>query len=235
MAVLVGVSGLRCRKGRLAWLSLALLVMPLVAMPAAALSYFTAFDNSALQRFVGRFGNEARPRLGHWREQIATRRQAGMSERQQLEFVNRLANKLPYAEDLQHWGLAEYWATPAEFVASDSGDCDDYAISKYFALIELGMAPEKLRITYVRALYAKGITHHMVLAYYPQPEAEPLILDNLVDEILPAGRRPDLVPVLSFNDAEAWSGRGARERKVGVGVVRQWSELRQRMQKEGMP
>ena len=130
---------------------------------------------------------------------------------------------------MEHWGVVEYWATPAEFVASDGGDCDDYAISKYFALIELGMAPEKLRITYVRALYAKAITHHMVLAYYPRPDAEPLILDNLMDDILPAGRRQDLVPVLSFNDSEAWSGRGAGIKKVNVGVVRQWSELRQRM------
>ena len=39
----------------------------------------------------------------------------------------------------------------------------------------------------------------MVLSYYPAPEAEPLLLDNLVAEILPASLRTDLRPVYSFN------------------------------------
>jgi hypothetical protein len=38
-----------------------------------------------------------------------------------------------------------------------------------------------------------------VLAYYALPEAEPLILDNLISELRPASRRPDLTPVFSFN------------------------------------
>ena len=89
-------------------------------------------------------------------------------------------------------------------------------------------------MTYVRSLHAQGITHHMVLAYYAQPDAEPLVLDNLVDEILPAGRRPDLLPVLSFNDDGAWAGRN-EQKKMGSGEIRQWSELRQRMQIEAKP
>lgn len=213
-------------------LLLAWLAMPVMAM---TLSYFTAVSASSLQAFAARFGVVAKQRIGGWRERLSVRERSAMSDQQRLLLVNRLANQVPYVDDLTHWGQDEYWATPAEFVASDGGDCDDYSIAKYFALIELGMAPEKLRITYVRALYAQGITHHMVLAYYAQPDAEPLILDNLVDRILPAGQRPDLLPVLSFNDAEAWSGRGSGEKKIGVGVVRQWSELRQRMQKEITP
>lgn len=39
----------------------------------------------------------------------------------------------------------------------------------------------------------------MVVAYYPAPDAEPLILDNLLTTILPASERPDLIPVFSFN------------------------------------
>ena len=45
---------------------------------------------------------------------------------------------------------------------------------------------------------------HMVLAYYPSAGAEPLILDNLVRKIRPAGARDDLVPVYSFNGADLW-------------------------------
>jgi len=216
---------------RLSW---RLLILVLVATPAFALSYFTALEPTLIQRLAARFGAEASPRPGYWREQFAARRRHEMSDRQRMELANRMANNIPYADDLAHWGVAEYWATPAEFVASDGGDCDDYAITKYFSLIELGMAAEKLRITYVRALSAREITHHMVLAYYVQPDAEPLILDNLVDEILPAGHRLDLLPVLSFNDAETWAGHGTKARKVSSSAVRQWNELRQRMAKEGV-
>lgn len=220
------------QRGARLWLSL---VLSLVTLPAAALTYFAGFDNAMVQRFSARFGNEARQRLNHWRERISTQLQREMTDLERLELVNRLANGVPYADDRAHWGQDEYWATPAEFVASDGGDCDDYAITKYFALIELGMAPDKLRITYVRALYARGISHHMVLAYYAQPDAEPLILDNLVNEIRSAEQRPDLLPVLSFNDAEAWLERGAQKRKVGVGAIRQWSGVRQRMKLEATP
>jgi len=224
LAVLVG------RDGRLA----GVLLLLLMASRVAALSYFTAFDANAMQRFVGRFGVEAKPHLLYWRDQVEARRRIAMTDQQRLEFVNRLSNQVPFEVDQSHWGMNEYWATPAEFVASNGGDCDDYAISKFFALIELGMAPEKLRMTYVRSLHAQGITHHMVLAYYALPDAEPLVLDNLVDEILPAGRRPDLLPVLSFNNDGAWNGRN-EQKKTGSGEIRQWSELRQRMQIEAKP
>jgi len=211
------------------------LLLTLLALPVFALGYFSALDNKVVQRFVEHFGAGARVQLVYWRQQIEAQRRNEMSDRQRLEFVNQLSNRVPYVDDLSHWGVEEYWATPAEFVASNGGDCDDYAVSKYFALIELGMAPEKLRITYVRSLRAKGIEHHMVLAYYAQPDSEPLILDNLTAEIEPAGHRPDLLPVLSFNDDQAWSGRGGREKKMEVGVIRQWSDLRQRMRSESAP
>ena len=59
-----------------------------------------------------------------------------------------------------------------------------------------------MRITYVKSL--KRNEPHMVLAYYPSAEAEPLILDNLSQKIQPAGERSDLVPVYSFNGADLW-------------------------------
>ena len=40
---------------------------------------------------------------------------------------------------------------------------------------------------------------HMVLAYYPSPEAEPLILDSLESKILKASLSPDLKPIYSLN------------------------------------
>jgi hypothetical protein len=48
----------------------------------------------------------------------------------------------------------------------------------------------------------------MVLAYYPSPEADPLVLDNLITELQPANRRQDLSPIFSFNADGLWEGVG---------------------------
>jgi hypothetical protein len=70
----------------------------------------------------------------------------------------------------------------------------------------------------------------MVLAYYPRPEAEPLVLDNLEDTVRPASQRSDLVPVYSFNDEEVWietKGRGGSPRQI-----RNWASLIERLERE---
>jgi predicted transglutaminase-like cysteine proteinase len=57
-------------------------------------------------------------------------------------------------------------------------------------------------MVYVRANMPdspNGYVPHMVLAYYAQPGADPLVLDNLHAAILPASARADLIPVFSFN------------------------------------
>ena len=54
----------------------------------------------------------------------------------------------------------------------------------------------------------------MVLAYYPQPNTEPLILDNLVTSVRPASRRPDLTPVFSFNSEGLWKASARKARAI---------------------
>jgi predicted transglutaminase-like cysteine proteinase len=146
-----------------------------------------------------------------------------------LRKVNDFYNQVPYISDIQHWNVEDYWATPVEFVASFGGDCEDYAIAKYMTLKQTGVPIERLRITYVRAIRL-GITH-MVLAYYPTPDAEPWILDNLDGDIKKASARTDLVPVYSFNDDDLWMASG----KVSKGTatnVRLWKDLLEKMAKE---
>jgi hypothetical protein len=56
----------------------------------------------------------------------------------------------------------------------------------------------------------------MVLGYYPSPEADPLILDNLTARIAAAAERTDLVPVYSFNGTDLWLAvNGLEPRRVG--------------------
>ena len=149
-----------------------------------------------------------------------------------LEKVNRFFNKIPFVSDIIHWGKEDYWATPTEFLASNGGDCEDFAVAKYFTLIGLGVAEKQLTLTYVTALQLKQ--SHLVLTYYPGPDTEPLVLDSLVETIEPSSRRTDLIPIYSFNASGLWDAKQrGRGNKIGDGRrVKPWRELLGRMDEE---
>ena len=65
----------------------------------------------------------------------------------------------------------------------------------------------------------------MVLAWYAQPLAEPLILDNLIGEVRPASKRPDLTPVFSFNSEGLWQGTGSTSAGDPVSRLSRWREV----------
>src|SRR5690606_37404712 len=65
-----------------------------------------------------------------------------------LAGVNTALNAQSYHSDNGLWGAGDYWATPAEFLGR-GGDCEDYAIAKYFLLRELGVPAETMRIAVV--------------------------------------------------------------------------------------
>ena len=192
--------------------------------------FSTSISVVLIGQYVSRFGQAAQERLLDWQRFLKARRTEAQPEREPalLVTVNRHFNRVRFLSDLEHWGVEDYWATPAEFFATDGGDCEDYSIAKYYALKELGVPIARLRITYVKAL--KLNQAHMVLAYYPTPQAEPLILDNLENEVRPASQRPDLVPVYSFNDEDVLiAGRGS----VGSpSQIRLWRELNIRLERE---
>ena len=109
-------------------------------------------------------------------------------------------------------------------------------MAKYFSLLSLGVAPERLRLVYVRAaIGGAGGTSvaHMVLAYYATPQAEPLILDNLIGDIRPASRRPDLTPVFSFNAQGLWQGVGAMSAGDPLARLSRWREVLAKAREEG--
>lgn len=183
---------------------------------------------SRLLDYVEReYGEPARDRLENWEALVAEHRDS--AEPLQLEAVNRFFNKRDFRSDLEHWGESDYWATPVEFLATDAGDCEEYANAKYMTLRALGVPDDRMRITYVDARHLNQA--HMVLAYYPEPDAEPLILDNLVDSIQPASQRQDLKPVYSFNGSDLWLSRESQQdRRIGTADdVAQWRHLRDRM------
>lgn len=118
-------------------------------------------------------------------------------EDKKLLEVNNFFNKVRYQSDLKTWGEKDYWATRMEFLGKDKGDCEDYATAKYFTLKELGVSESKMYLSYVTATKQK--VAHMVLTYFKTKRSMPLVLDNYNKKILPANKRPDLIPIYSFN------------------------------------
>ena len=76
--------------------------------------------------------------------------------------------------DLAQYGVEDYWASPLESLGSGAGDCEDYAIAKYVALEESGIAPADLQLEIVRDVEHQA-THAVVEVRYKD---EWLILDN---------------------------------------------------------
>ena len=125
---------------------------------------------------------------------------AGLPSSAKLKAVNQFFNeKILYQTDMQAWGKKDYWATPSETLSKGAGDCEDFAIAKYYALKQLGIDETKLKIVYVRSNQFKD--PHMVLAVTPKPGGDPLILDNIAKNILTLSNRTDLTPVYAFNDS----------------------------------
>ena len=181
--------------------------------------------NDELISFIqGRFGSKAVDRLHHW-EKIANSKK-DTDERIKLKQVNEFFNRAKFISDTEHWGKEDYWATPLELLATNGGDCEDYSIAKYFTLREMGVPMEKMKITYVKAV--KLNQAHMVLAYYDKPDSEPLILDNLINDIKPASMRNDLIPVYSFNGEGLWLSklRGQNGKRIGdADKLKSWQDL----------
>jgi len=159
---------------------------------------------------------------------------AALDEAGKLRAVNDFFNRrIVFDDDRVIWNQVDYWASPLETLDKGQGDCEDYTIGKYFALTSLGVPVSRLRLVYVRAQVNGGVQAHMVLAYYPTPEAQPLILDNLISEIRTASRRPDLSPVFSFNSEGLWQGVGAQSAGDPVARLSRWRDVLAKAHAEG--
>ena len=173
----------------------------------------------------------AKGRIEAWNQML--RSEAKQPELEQLRTVNSFFNQqLSFQDDTRIWHQIDYWATPLESLIKGAGDCEDYALAKYFSLRNLGVPSEKLRITYVKALTRNQA--HMVLTWYASSSAEPLVLDNLIDDIRPASQRRDLLPVYAFN-AEGLYLPGANGGKSSSDSKKlsRWQDVLKKMQAEG--
>ncbi|HPW07566.1 MAG TPA: transglutaminase-like cysteine peptidase [Burkholderiaceae bacterium] len=223
---------------KLGWAGQRLLVI-VFAWLVGTWSYSAPDFDRMLELVVQRWGGTATNKFQNWRNLVLTG--GSGSEMERLSKVNEFFNRqVTFGEDSAIWGQADYWATPLETLGRGSGDCEDFVIAKYFTLRLVGVGPDKLRLIYVRARTgsAENVAPqaHMVLAYYAQPEGEPLVLDNLISDIRPASRRPDLTPVFSFNSQGIFAGASSTQLApaVGSGRLSRWEDLIKRARAEGL-
>ncbi len=216
------------KKNKSILLVLAVFAGLVIAAPAITETAFH-FNDEFLKKAEEKCGKEASARLIAWEGLIHNDKSP--SDREKLKKVNHFFNsKIQFVSDIDLWGVQDYWATPIEFLCRKAGDCEDFAIAKYFTLKAMGVAEGKLNITYVKSLQYN--IAHMVLTYYSEPGAEPLVLDNLIDSIDPASKRTDLMPVFSFNGSGLWT---AKQRGQGKSIgsstdrLKPWQGLLQKM------
>jgi predicted transglutaminase-like cysteine proteinase len=209
-------------------------------LPAATLVLWLGFAVADLnfanlqQQLIARFGPARKPLLDDWQALLSNTRT--QPEAEKLKRFNDFFNRnIAFGEDISIWGQTDYWATPLETIGRGAGDCEDFAIVKYYSLRQVGVPVSKMRLIYVKARQGSNQRAHMVLAYYASPSAEPLVLDNLDPAIKPASKRQDLTPVFSFNSQGIYAGvsGNAAASPGGTGKLSRWEDLLQRARAEG--
>ena len=206
------------------------LIYSLVSVLMLSVTVHAAINlsDAIIQKFEQKYGSEAAENVRQWRDLLEVSK--GLEEKEKLVAVNNFFNrKIKFIDDILHWKKEDYWATPFEFIGTGAGDCEDFSIAKYFSLLELGVLDNKLRMTYVKALAYNQA--HMVVTYFSEPGAVPLVLDNFNPVIELATKRKDLLPVYSFNGAGLWLAkeRGLGKRAGSSGRISFWTDLNKRM------
>lgn len=153
-----------------------------------------------------------------------------LPKKEQLLQVNHYLNQLPHLSDKINNKKSDYWETPKEFLTCGYGDCEDYAIIKYFSLLKLGFSKDKLFIT--TALDKYSGEHHMVLSYFKEKNKPPVVLDNLSYKVLNLNIREDLKADTFINPTGTYRiDKNNRLVKVDK-VPKKFSELMNRVEKE---
>ena len=205
-------------------------VLTVLIFTALAMADNAGLSQKLLDYVYENYGSRAMDRLLGWEALIKNNKEKGDAEK--LKLVNEFFNQIRFVSDKRHWKKEDYWATPVELLATNGGDCEDFSIAKYFTLKEMGVPVKNMLITYVKSLELDQA--HMVLTYYQTENSEPLVLDNLTNDIKPASEREDLVPVYSFNGDGLWlSKERGRGTLVGdASRINLWKDLGIRMEKE---
>jgi len=141
--------------------------------------------------------------LKEWGEFLASLRSEGPTA--WLQRVNAYINGVRYLPDSGNWGALDYWATPDEFFAR-GGDCEDFAIAKYFSLKMVGFPAEQMRIV-VLADRRLRIAHAVLEV---RIDDQTYVLDNRYGKVMSWDEVSHYRAIYSVNEANFWVHNGAR-------------------------
>ncbi|WP_373004788.1 transglutaminase-like cysteine peptidase [Sulfurimonas sp.] len=192
-------------------------------------SVYPSFTNNEILHIEKVSGIEACNRIHEYDKKIKSLKND--TEFIQLTKVNIYLNhRLKYQSDKILNNKSDYWATPKEFLTMGSGDCEDYAIIKYFTLLKLGFEKDKLFITLAYDKYSKR--DHMVLSYFADANKPPLILDSLSYEVLDLNKRADLRVSAFINTNGVYRLSKTKKLRKTKQISNKFKELLIRVQKE---
>ena len=165
-------------------------------------------EEEKARTFDGDLSGLMRPASVHTQWQQIVARLEGASDLEKAKAVSAFFNRWPYKTDMAVYKLADYWATPREFL-KNSGDCEDYAIVKFYALLKLGVDPENMRIVALRDSIRNFA--HAILVLYTGGNA--YVLDNLTTMVLTHEQYQHYVPQYSVNEVFRWAHVRPKKKK----------------------
>lgn len=150
----------------------------------------------------------------------------------QIKTVNHYINTLNSIYDSKTDLSADYWSSRGEFLLRGGGDCEDYAIAKYYTLKDLGVNPQNMCLLIVKEKYS-GF-YHMVLGIWSSINTQPLILDNLSFRVLPLDKRVDLAPHICINEKGYYTLNNQGKRVKKRIKLKSYEDMIKRQKKERM-
>lgn len=116
-----------------------------------------------------------------------------------IEDVNLTVNSLiQYTSDEKLYGEADHWANFQEISGKLAGDCEDYALLKYWALRKIGVPADDMHILIFYDQIAR--IHHAVLIV--NKNGEEVILDNRTHRMFKLNLMTDIMPNMAINENE---------------------------------
>ena len=193
---------------------------PAVAATAGAQSFFNTTETkktelkkfgkwtSAVKRYFAEKGKNEGPctatefnkcHYDEWRTFIDNARSKPRDYNLLVE-VNKFLNPPTrrYITDPINWGMKDYWEAPAEFF-NRRGDCEDYAITKYMTLRDLGFPAAQLRVVAVKDLNLK-VGHAILVVFLG---GQTYLLDNQVKKVVETKKARHYKAIYSINE-DAW-------------------------------
>jgi predicted transglutaminase-like cysteine proteinase len=147
---------------------------------------------------------------------------AGRSGLARVGLINRAVDlAITPTSDEAQWGVADHWSPPFETLQTHRGDCEDYAIVKYVALLQAGLSHDDVKIVILRNLLPKE-DHAAVAA---RVDGRWLILDNRRLALVRDTEMIGSVPIFVLD--EDGTRRFLPSNRTGQGPsARRWSPAR---------